>query len=164
MYKSRSSPVNCWWPSSAQSFLFASPFGTRAHIFVLSRLLRVLKWGGSHLRRGEEFNYYWSLPLYCGVTAVCHCHSLISLNGFSPNRGMHVVNYVYLQFWWTETLSSLLLTRLKTGILQGSVMFHVNTFPVLTFPPVPFGIQFDLRVTWLAVVWSSMPWHVLRTQ
>jgi hypothetical protein len=39
------SPANCSWPSPAQSLLASGPVGTHNHIFVLSRLLRVLKWG-----------------------------------------------------------------------------------------------------------------------
>jgi hypothetical protein len=39
------SPVNCWWPLPAQSFLVSAPVGTHDHIFVFRRLLRVLKWG-----------------------------------------------------------------------------------------------------------------------
>jgi hypothetical protein len=39
------SPANCCWPSPAQSILVSGPIGTRDHIFVLSRLLCVLKWG-----------------------------------------------------------------------------------------------------------------------
>jgi hypothetical protein len=39
------SPVNCCWPSSAQSFLISGPFEIRHHIFVLFRFSRVLKWG-----------------------------------------------------------------------------------------------------------------------
>jgi hypothetical protein len=40
---------------------------SRDHIFVLSSLLRVLKWGPVfHGRR--ESDCYWSLPFYRGVT------------------------------------------------------------------------------------------------
>jgi hypothetical protein len=41
----QSSSLNCCWPSPAQSSLVSCPFGTHGHIIVLSRLLRVLKWG-----------------------------------------------------------------------------------------------------------------------
>jgi hypothetical protein len=37
--------VNCCWPSSAQPLLVSDPYGTQDHSFVLSILLRVLKWG-----------------------------------------------------------------------------------------------------------------------
>jgi hypothetical protein len=40
-----SSSVNYGWSSPAQSFLASSSVGNHDHIFVLSRLLRILKWG-----------------------------------------------------------------------------------------------------------------------
>jgi hypothetical protein len=39
------SPVNCRWSSPAQPFLVSGPVGTHDHIFVLFRILCVLKWG-----------------------------------------------------------------------------------------------------------------------
>jgi hypothetical protein len=41
----QSSPINCCWPSSAQSFLVSVSVEAHGHNFVISRLLRVLKWG-----------------------------------------------------------------------------------------------------------------------
>jgi hypothetical protein len=38
------SPVNCCWFLPAQLFLASGPVGTHDHIFVLSRLLRSMKW------------------------------------------------------------------------------------------------------------------------
>jgi hypothetical protein len=43
--KSQSSPTNCCWSSPAQWFLVLDLVGTHDHISVLSRPLRVLKWG-----------------------------------------------------------------------------------------------------------------------
>jgi hypothetical protein len=37
--------VNCCWPSVAEQILVSSPFRSHDHIFFLSRLYRVLKWG-----------------------------------------------------------------------------------------------------------------------
>jgi hypothetical protein len=46
-------PVNCCWPSPAQSFLLSGLVGTYDHIFVLCIPLRVSKWGlCSDERRG----------------------------------------------------------------------------------------------------------------
>jgi hypothetical protein len=45
----QSSPVNCCWPSPAQSFLVSGPVGTHDHIFVLSRLLHIFKCAGFEL-------------------------------------------------------------------------------------------------------------------
>jgi hypothetical protein len=43
--RSASSPVSCYWSSSAQSFLVSCSFGNCVHIiFFLTRFTRVLKW------------------------------------------------------------------------------------------------------------------------
>lgn len=62
-----SSSVNRCWPSAAKLFLVSGPIGTHNHIFILSRILNVLK-RGLLLEQGGD--YYWSLPLYRGVTQV----------------------------------------------------------------------------------------------
>jgi hypothetical protein len=61
-----SGTVNFCWASSAQSFLVSDPVGTHNHVFTLSRLLRVLKWGLRFDERRGLTTYYWSLRLHWG--------------------------------------------------------------------------------------------------
>jgi hypothetical protein len=68
-------------PRQLSSSWFRIPSWSMTIHFFLSRLFRVLKWGHLFDKR-REFEYYWSLPLYWGVTLLAltliHSFSLLS--------------------------------------------------------------------------------------
>jgi hypothetical protein len=72
---SQCNPVNCCWSSPAQSSLVSGPVGTHGHTFVLSGLLRVLKWASSSTRR--RVRLLLVTPPLLMSDYVCHSHSFI---------------------------------------------------------------------------------------
>jgi hypothetical protein len=72
----QSSSVKCCWSSSAQSFLFWGSVETHDHIFVLYRVLHILKWDlPSDQRRGPTLtghsSSYWWVTLWMNWDVVC---------------------------------------------------------------------------------------------
>jgi hypothetical protein len=99
----RSSPVNCCWPSSTQSFLISSPVGTHDLIYDLPKTVYVFGNGASFSTRGLRSHYYWLLSFYCGVIA--DSHSLIHSVTGNPKPEVHVQNiYKFISYRVGNTL------------------------------------------------------------
>jgi hypothetical protein len=112
-----SSPVNCCWPSPVELFLVLGPVGTYYHtrVFILSRLLRVLKWGLS-LTRGGVWLLLITPSLLRSGSAVSHLLTHWFLNNLS--KLTHCSNCpAYNISAWTPLLRSYLLECPRDGYL-----------------------------------------------
>jgi hypothetical protein len=151
----KSSPVNCCWPSPAQSFLVSGPIGTHDRIFVLSRLTRVLKWD-LFFDESTGLTTTGHSPLYWGVTllSLTLTHSTYSTlwksNLYYDRRSVGQSVLVSSPIWgprphfyYCQTVAGLLMWGAPPWREDGSVVYNCCwSSPVQSFSaPSPAGLM-----------------------